>query len=72
MEEQSLPSGMLLASGDGSVTIDGLAGRCSSLGFNPVSLKETLSSVTDILLMDSGQWLTDDDEAALSRPVHPV
>ena len=55
---------MLLASGDGSVTIDGLAGRCSSLGFNPVSLKETLSSVTDILLMDSGQWLTDDDEAA--------
>ncbi|MGC6444888.1 MAG: aminotransferase class III-fold pyridoxal phosphate-dependent enzyme [Rubripirellula sp.] len=64
VEEQSLPSGMLLASGDGSVTIDGLAGRCSSLGFNPVSLKETLSSVTDILLMDSGQWLTDDDEAA--------
>ena len=64
VEEQSLPSGMLLASGDGSVTIDGLAGRCSSLGFNPVSLKETLSSVTDILLMDSGQWLTDDHEAA--------
>ena len=64
VEEQSLPSGMLLASGDGSVTIDGLAGRCSSLGFHPVSLKETLSSVTDILLMDSGQWLTDDDEAA--------
>ncbi len=64
VEEQSLPSGMLFASGDGSVIIDSLAGRCSSLGFNPVSLKETLSSVTDILLTDSGQWLTDDDEAA--------
>ena len=40
-----------------------------SLGFNPVSLKR--SSVTDILLMDSGQWLTDDDEAALTGQFIP-